>query len=530
MKTSAAAEQLPASHGPGRRGAVSSAPPVTTLARVSRQVHSRWPEFATLLLYAALVAFAIPYHEPWADEAQAWQLARTLSLPALFQTYLRYEGSPGLWHFLLWVLIHLHVGYTGLHWVCGGIATGASALLVLKSPFPRYLKLLLPFTSFLLFQYAVVARSYVLAPLLLFFVALCWKKSPLLLALLLGLLANVALHAAVISAGLAVVYLIDQFRDGAARDSRRRSQLLPAALLLLGLWALALWTAWPPADLSAHASSVPVESRAFLLFAFLSLVSGIAEPWILSVPFWIAIVLWFAAFRKPHYLLPVLFFAAFSGKVHANWWHVGLLVPLVITLMWIAWPPPGAKVSEPDAIGRYALVGMAAMQLLWSGYAIGFDHYRAYSPDLAAAQFLRPFVRQGAPIAVTSCYDPGCDACRSVGILPYFDHDIYIDQPDPFWLWSTRNRTEELFDKVLPAHPAVVIVEMRTHDPDAPINPSDPRIQLLSRTGYSFTHMFCGTRPEGFRLAEKSCHLIFQRVDSSPEIPTTRSSAASAAK
>lgn len=209
---------------------------------------SRWPEWCALSAYAALVAFAIPFHEPFADEAQAWQLARSLSLASLFKTYIRYEGSPGLWHFLLWILIRIHVSYTGIHWICGGIAVAATALLIFKSPFPRYLKLTLPFTVFLVYQYAVVARNYALAPILLYLVALCWKRSPLILALLLGLLANVSLHASVMSGGLAIVYLVEQVRHGSAKDPRRWRQLLPGAVILLALWAFAIWTAWPPRD------------------------------------------------------------------------------------------------------------------------------------------------------------------------------------------------------------------------------------------------------------------------------------------
>ena len=177
------------------------------------QMRSRWPEWGTLFCYAALVAFAIPYHEPWVDEAQAWQLARTFSLTTLFNTYIRYEGSPGLWYFLLWMMARIHIGYAGLHWICGAVAAAAIWLLLFRSPFPRYLKLSLPFTFFLLFQYAIVARSYVLVPLLLFFAAIVWKKSPFWIVLALGLLANTSLHAAVISGGLAAVYAIEQFRN-----------------------------------------------------------------------------------------------------------------------------------------------------------------------------------------------------------------------------------------------------------------------------------------------------------------------------
>ena len=200
----------------------------------------RWPEWSALSIYAALVAFAIPYHEPWVDEAQAWQLARNLSLASLFKTYIRYEGSPGLWHFLLWMMIRIHISYAGLHWICGAIATAAVGLLLFRSPFPRYLKLSLPFTYFLFFQYAVVARNYVLVPFLLFLAAIAWKKSPFWLAPALGLLANASLHAAIISGGLAAVYAIEQFRNRESKSLSHLRKLLACASLLLVFYAFAI--------------------------------------------------------------------------------------------------------------------------------------------------------------------------------------------------------------------------------------------------------------------------------------------------
>jgi hypothetical protein len=169
-----------------------------------------------------------------------------------------------------------------------------------------------------------------------------------------------------------------------------------------------------------------------------------------------------------------------------------------------------------ELIGRIALLAVAALQIFWSAYALAFDHSYAYSPDLATARFLQPFVRQGDTIAVTSLYDPGCDACRSVGLLPYFDRNIFINQPNPFWSWSTQNPTEERFDQVLPSHPAVVVVEARTPHPEIPINLEDPRIERLKKSGYTLTHTFCGAWPVGLQLAEKSCHLIFQPAVPAP--------------
>jgi hypothetical protein len=472
---------------------------------------SRWPEWGTLSLYAALVAFAIPYHEPWVDEAQAWQLARSLSLASLFKTYIRYEGAPGLWHFLLWVMIRIHVSYAGLHWICGAIATAAVGLLLFRSPFPRYLKLSLPFTYFLFFQYAIVARNYVLAPFLFFLAAITWKKSPIRLALALGLLANVSLHAAVISGGLAAVYVIEQFRNRENKSLNRRRKLSIGVLLLLAFYAFAIWTAWPPRDLIL--SSVRGQSGVYFLRGVFSLVWPTCQPWVVSIPFWTAIVLWFHARHKHYFLFPVVLFAAFSGAVSVAWWHAGLVIPLMICLLWVTWQAPGTDHRELEMAGRIALAIMIATQILWSGYALFYDHYYAYSPDPAAAKFLSPYVREGATIAVTYISGPNDKRVRAypaVGILPYFDHNIYANTPYPFWWWSDQDPTEDRFNALLPSHPRIVIVEETHPKPIARFNLDDPKYVSLLKNGYRLTNVFCGTQPQQLEPGETLCHVVFE--------------------
>ncbi len=468
----------------------------------------RWPESIALLAYAAIVAAAIPFHEPWADEAQAWQLARNLSLRELFGTYLRYEGSPGLWHLLLWVLNRAHIGYTGLHWFCGAIALLATALLLFASPFPRFLKLALPFTTFLLYQYAVIARSYVLAPLLLFGIAVFWRRHPLLVALGLGLLANTSLHAAAISAGLAVVYFLERIRNGGRDKAHDRRGLLSCALIIAAFYAFALWTAWPPHDIVR--ALLPEHSRALIPDAIASLVRAVCWPWELSIFFWIAIAALFAARSRFFYLLPVVCFALFSGRIYARWWHAGLLIPLLLCLLWISWPEPGAAISRRESFGRIALAVMIATQIAWAGYALYYDHFFPYSPDLAAAEFLRPLVARGDKVIVTAIDDEGNGAFDDVGILPYFDQNIYANQANAFWWWSSDDLTELRFEQMLPTHPRFVLVEIRNKSFSNQIDLSAPKFLAVERAGYRFAHAWCGTFPEGFQLTEPECHVLFE--------------------
>jgi hypothetical protein len=486
----------------------------SALKRLRMELGSRWPEWTTLSFYAALVAYAIPYHEPWTDEAQAWQIARSVSLSALFQTNIRHEATTGLWHFLLWVLIRAHVNYTGLHWICGAIAVAGVSLFVLKSPFPRYLKLAFPFTYFLLFQYAVIARSYVLMPLLLFLIAIQWRRNPLWIGILLGLMANLSVHAAVISGGLAVVYLLEWIRGAEAGNRNRR--LLFGALVLVFFYAAAIWTVWPPHDLPIASFRAP--ARPFFICAVAS-ISGICQPWLLSIPFWIAIALCLRARRSLFYLLPVLFFAVFCGAVYEAFWHGGLLTPLAMCLLWISWREGGRSSRNYEIAGRAALILMAGGQILWSADALVYDHFHAYSPSLATAQFLKPFVREGDTIAVTYLGHLEDQACDDVAILPYFDRNIFANQQYPFWWWGEKNMTEANFLALLPSHPRIVVAEARPI-PGQAVDLEDAKVDLLTQSGYHLTNEFCGNMPFRMEVALTTCDLIFQRSTDSTRHPT----------
>ena len=474
--------------------------------------YSNWPEWITLTVYAALVAFAIPFHEPFVDEAQSWQLARSLSLHDLFQTYLRYEGSPGLWHSLLWILVRLHISYTGIHWICGAIAVLSTAILVLRSPFPRFLKLTLPFTYFLLFQYAVVARNYVLAPILFFLIALCWKRSPVIVALLLGLLANVSLHTAVVSGGLAIVYVLLRSREPATNNSNFRRQLIIGAIILLALYVFSIWTVWPPRDFLV--SRVRGDSRPFISIAIGSLFWAVCQPMFLSLPFWAAIAIYLRSRRSLVYLLPVLFFSIFSGVVYVNWWHAGLLIPLLISILWVTWPESRGQDSSNEMICRVALIVMVCTQILWSAYAMAYDHSHAFSPDLEASQFLKPFVQNGATIAITYLDERQTRSFEGVGIQAYFDRKIYLNQRESFWWWSENNQAERMFNELLPSHPGVIVVVTRRPHGLSPNVSRRQEIERIIDAGYTLTNTFCGAIPERFGIGEDSCRLIFQYVSS----------------
>jgi hypothetical protein len=287
-----------------------------------------------------------------------------------------------------------------------------------------------------------------------------------------------------------------------------------SALILAAFYAFAIWTAFPPHDLAL--SRVRGQSHTFFDHFMVSLVWAICEPWFLSIPFWIAIGAWFASRRKLLYLVPVLFFALFSGEVFANWWHAGLLVPLLVALLWITWPKSPATTSAYDKAGLAAMLLMIATQWAWSGYTLVYDHNHPYSPDQAAAAYLKPFVDNHDRIAITYIDNQGNHAFDGVGLLPYFDHNIFVNQALPFWWWSELDTTEDKFNAVLPTHPELVLVEVRYKDPVDRIDLNQPRYNSVRAEGYRFSRAYCGTFPERLQPMLTMCHVIFQYANGQP--------------
>jgi len=222
-----------------------------------------WIEAVVLLAYCGVLALAIPFHEAWSDEAQAWMIARDNSLWEILRYRLHYEGAPALWHILLHTLYVLHGSYSAMGWLGGALAACGIFVMLRWSPFPLLVRILLPFTFFLQYQYAVVARSYVVFPLLTFILCALYRsrRNPLWFGLVAGLLANVSLQGVIFSGLLLLYYLFDRYRPAHTEGARPRfagtGQFVGSAVVYAMFLAFAGVVALPAPD-QVYASGQPV--------------------------------------------------------------------------------------------------------------------------------------------------------------------------------------------------------------------------------------------------------------------------------
>ncbi len=249
---------------------------------------------ALFFLLLALNIVRTLRHAMWRDELQIFQLGSgSPSLLDLFAN-LRYQSHPALWDMLVWALASLTPDPMWMQVLHAVIAAILWIVVWRHSPFTRIEKLLLLLGYGLFFEYFIVSRGYALAILLAFTFIALRERRPLPVVLcwaLLGLMANIAVHTAIWSMALAIVFVLEERRT----DVR----FIAGGAMYLALLAAAVVTMIPASDFGPWRASPEFDWRgvmvtpAVTLGAFVPLelrwlhaaANFLAEPQTAPVPF-----------------------------------------------------------------------------------------------------------------------------------------------------------------------------------------------------------------------------------------------------
>lgn len=397
-------------------------------------------EWVCFALYVGLVGLGIAHHERWFDEAQAWLLARDLSYWDLMAKHLRYEGTPGLWHTLLFLAARSGGSYDWMGYLGGGFAVAGAFLLFRYSPFPRLVRCALPFTFFLAYQHAVVARNYNLVAFFLFAIAILYprrRERPVAVALLVAALSQISAHALLIAAGLALHEAASWIR---ARRWPSAGELAAAAILATSV-IFVVWQLIPPPDLGAANRSHFGWDR-FAVTASTVIHNAIADsPFLSELAFAISLYWLWRRGALTLLLIPLLLLIALSAFRYHNVWHEGIVFLVWIFALWLgfqkeasAGSPPPARTTE-TAFMTGALLLVCVVQWVWTAKTYSYDLRQPYSGSLALARYLKAHDCRGCRIHI--------DGFRGVAVLPYFDRNIFENLNGggsaSYWMWSRSN-------------------------------------------------------------------------------------------
>lgn len=509
---------------------------------------------SALVLYLAIAGLTAFRHKPWTDEAQAWLLARDNSLGALLFQHLHYEGTPGLWHLLLWVCVRLHLSYVSMHVLSVAACAAAVFVLLRWSPFPPLVRWLIPFSVGIAYQAPVIARSYSLVPLLAFGLCalLSSKQSrPILFALLAGLLANTSLIAFVLALSFVPFYL--------GHREPRRSRQWAAWLLLAALMCFAVFTAlpapdtvspshkmasdsWtngilarvtgihahcpalatdclPPQTFSAGSCRPPVTSHGQKFPSWMNFVSlaffPISGSNVLAAAFYLIFFAWLWRRRVLVAAVPLLVVLFGAKLLPFSEHHMLVLWTAILASLWLAYSLKPVGRTVLDRVFTGILLVVLVQQMAWTAFAVSYDEFKDFDGSVAAARYIGAHTQGKTWEGVNY---------HVVGVLPYVDRNIFTNRPTAYWMWRCTGNSNARLSEALARHPDYVLDgesydgnvswrnQIAEEKPAWRRNDEDGIVNALFQNGYRPTQRFCGRQPMHFGFSEQTCEVVYEPI------------------
>ena len=445
-----------------------------------------WLPWVLFGLYGIALILVACFHEPWYDEAEAWQMARGASLHDLIFYIPHYEGHPALWYLILAIPAKLGVPYEiGLKTIACAAAFLYGWLFLFRSPFPKVIRYCLPFHYFFFYQYGVISRPYGLMVLCLLLMAMAFRdKDQRPWRFILPMMALCALsgYGIVLAGGICIAWVWDicveknwKLFSGSFWKDKRVIGLL--ALLLIAV--LIILEIMPRTDTYATSKSASNPLVIRLLYTFflmlpdstvLTVLEGaaflskahIAIP-ILLVGILIGAILLTVMISASNgrnlkfLVIPYFLFAIFAALVYFCAHHMGMMLAFAVFWFWISLEEEDAfsigrktlgrlKLSSQDqktlkGVGKLGMAILLIMPLYWTVSASVLDIATPYYYGRDMAEFLR---RIGLyQLKVMGEYDimqmpeegefdpyeyvnTGLIA-RPVAALPYFEHNFCMN-------------------------------------------------------------------------------------------------------
>lgn len=473
-------------------------------------------QFLVFGIYLILLTIVVSHHEPWMDEAQAWLLAKDTTFKDLFIKYLRYEGSPGLWHLILMLPAKIGLPYSSINVISAFFSAIGVWLFIRYAPFPPFIKILFPFTYFIFFQYGVVARSYCLISPILFLIAITYhqkEQHPFRFVFLLGLLANISAHTFIIAGCIAFVHFLDVIKKWKVLDKTSKTKQIVSFSILGTIALLVIYIISTPQDqlFAGHANfgfknfcivtqRMIAGSLVMNEFNSLTWLYGSATLAIIIVT-----VNWLGKTRLLLlYILPLLLICILFAVKYRSFWHQGVLFLLWIFVLWVSFEKYKEHVNAKALKSVLGTLGVVlAVQAYWCIEAINYDLNHYYSGSYKLAKYLKAKGYDKEKIYVSGW--------RNISVLPYFPNNIFYNHNNGadnkrFWNWSVNNVTSV-------GAGINVIDTIQCEQPNVVIFASDhiPSRKKIFIPGYKPVAFFEGYLCWKTGLLEPECYLVFKK-------------------
>ena len=383
--------------------------------------------------------FAGLHHEPWADEAQSWLIARDNNNLIDLLKAVKYEGTLPTWH-----LINKAFQLAGLDYdhmfVIPLVFSAIGVILLLFTDAPLWSKIMLPFSFFVVYQNSVVARQYAMVFPAMMLIVIFYRKRfdvPVRYHLALFLLALTSSFGVVISCSFMLwdfIIMLKKRFEGPAY----KKYLLPffgTGIVILVMSYLSL----PPDDCSTALNKYSLSKNA--TNALLFNIENTALRYI-----FLALMLALFVYYFRRILIQALVMTApliiFMAVVYQREWHMTYLFFLLVSLLMI-FRDDFKKTERPfekpaNVLANIMVVMLLAVQCAAGVYSVYYEHQHAYSPAKEIAEFLRPYAGEGAVI--------DREGFNAIALSPYYDQPLYTNDTcgKAYFIWSYNVPNDKL--------------------------------------------------------------------------------------
>lgn len=426
---------------------------IINFANNFEKIKSKIPEIIVLLAFPLLVCFFGYFHEPWFDEAQAWQIAKCASIKDIIFYIPHFEGHPPFWHLMLSVFAKNNFPYEAtIKTIACVFSYAGVCLIVLKAPFYRIIRLVLPFSYFLFYQYTIISRPYCLVMLAFCLLAIFYKtknKHPFLYSFCLILLAIVHPFTFIISSGLALCWFIENI------ENKTFNKKTAGAYFLLFIFYASLIILLIP-DSNAFAMNMEYKSNIYmrLLYSFIIIPANCFISSVFSelykqsyfvydflLGLFIGVIVWYFIYFYTSnkklfktFLIPYIPFAICASK-YACLWHVGIIFCFIIFICWITLDIENNKTKNKNSelIKKcFALFVVFSLfsNLYWNFKSCILDVFICYAKGKKEAEFIKENHLDKYKI-MTDWYKEDCTNTGINGtwltIAPYFNKNIFYN-------------------------------------------------------------------------------------------------------
>lgn len=370
-------------------------------------------ECLCLLVFMAAALVGLCAHDPSFDEAQAWLIAKTAPWSDIVFSIPMDEGHPPFWHLLLAVPAKLGMGWQLVYPLLGLVCMGTGSVLILfKSPFPKWVRCLLPFSYFLFYQYGIIVRPYGLMWVILLLLAMTFENKDKRPGVFVGWLAALCachVYGIAIAGGIALAWLWEIKQQCPWKDflTDKRFHYL---LGLLAFVVLITGLIFVPHNGKNLQTTYPVAWFRQLIYLLLAMPADavltdfhaaghlhtVAVPWAgLLFTAFVGLLLWTLVLtalpkkRVLYLLLPYLCLVIPMTFYSSNH-HIGLALMLFVWYGWISLP--AAKLPQPlQRIAVGTLILVLAVPTLWSAFVLWRECTLTLFPGKQIVAFLQQY-------------------------------------------------------------------------------------------------------------------------------------------